>query len=61
MRFNELVKKLTKAGWKMKRTGKSSLRIFERDGQELIVHYHGRAEVPKGTADDTLKKAGLKQ
>lgn len=60
MRFNELVQKLKQGGWKLKRTGKSSLRSFERNGEELIVHYHGNAEVPKGTADDTLKKAGLK-
>ena len=59
MRFNELVRKLVKGGWRLKRTGKSSLRIFERDGVELIVHYHGNAEVPKGTADAILKKAGL--
>lgn len=60
MRFNELVQKLKKAGWKLKRTGKSSLRIFVKDGKELVVHYHGNAEIPKGTAEDTLKKAGLK-
>ena len=60
MRFNELVRKLEKGGWKQWRTGKSSLRIFEKDGKELIVHYHGNAEVKKGTAEDTLKKAGLK-
>lgn len=60
MRFNELVRKLKKGGWKLMRTGKSSLRIFEKDGKELIVHYHGNAEVKKGTAEDTLKKAGLK-
>ena len=60
MRFNELVRKLENAGWKLKRTGKSSLRIFEKNGEELVVHYHGRAEVPKGTAESTLKKAGIK-
>lgn len=60
MRFNELVRKLEKGGWKLKRTGKSSLRIFVRNGEELIVHYHGNAEIPKGTAADALKKAGLK-
>jgi len=60
MRFNELVQKLKAGGWKQKRTGKSSLRIFVKNGEELIVHYHGRAEVPKGTAEATLKKAGLK-
>ena len=60
MRFNELVRLLKKGGWRLKRTGKSSLRIFEKNGEELILHYHGNAEVPKGTAEDTLKKAGLK-
>ena len=60
MRFNELVRKLEKGGWKLKRTGRSSLRIFERNGEELIVHYHGQAEVPTGTANATLKKAGIK-
>ena len=60
MRFNELVRRLERGGWKLKRTGKSSLRIFEKDGKTLIVHYHGNAEVPTGTANDTLKKAGLR-
>lgn len=60
MRFNELVQKLKKGGWKLARTGKSSLRVFEKDGERIIVHYHGKNEVAKGTAADTLKKAGLK-
>lgn len=60
MRFNELVQKLEKGGWRLARTGKSSLRIFVKDGQRIIVHYHGNNEVPKGTAADALKKAGLK-
>ena len=60
MRFNELVKKLEQGGWKLKRSGKSSLRIFSKGEDELIVHYHGNAEVPTGTAAAILKKAGLK-
>ena len=60
MRFNELVQKLEKGGWKLARTGKSSLRVFERGGERIIVHYHGNNEVAKGTASDALKKAGLK-
>lgn len=60
MRFNEQVQLLEKHGWKLMRTGKSSLRVFSKDGKELIVHYHGNAEVPKGTAVDTLKKAGIR-
>lgn len=34
MRFNKLVQKLEKGGWKLKRTWKSSLRIFVRNGGE---------------------------
>lgn len=60
MRFNELVKKLRKGGWRQLRTGKSSLQVFVKDGRELVVHYHGNAEVPTGTAFETLKRAGLK-
>lgn len=60
MRFNELVRKLKDNGWELSRCGKSSLRIFVKNGKRLIVHYHGNAEVPKGTAEDTLKKAGIK-
>jgi predicted RNA binding protein YcfA (HicA-like mRNA interferase family) len=60
MRFNELIRKLEAGGWKLSRCGKSSLRIFVKNGEKLIIHYHGNAEVPKGTAEDTLKKAGLK-
>lgn len=60
MRFNELVRKLEGAGWVLARTGKSSLRIFTRNGERLVVHYHGSAEVPTGTAEAILKKAGLK-
>lgn len=60
MRFNELIRKLEASGWKLSRCGKSSLRIFVKNGKRLIVHYHGNAEVPKGTAEDTLKKAGIK-
>ena len=60
MRFNELVQKLEKGGWKLARTGKSSLRVFVTDGQRIIIHYPGNNEVAKGTAADALKKAGLK-
>ncbi|MEA4863367.1 MAG: type II toxin-antitoxin system HicA family toxin [Victivallaceae bacterium] len=60
MRFNELVQILEKNGWRLTKTGKSSLRVFERAGQILIVHYHGSREVPTGTAAGILKKAGIK-
>ena len=60
MSFNELIRILEKNGWTMKRTGKSSLRLFTKNGKTLIVHYHGAAELPKGTAAAILKQAGIK-
>ena len=60
MSFNELIRILEKNGWTMKRTGKSSLRLFTKKGKTLIVHYHGDSEVPKGTVAAILKQAGIK-
>ena len=60
MSFNELIRILEKNGWTMKRTGKSSLRFFTKNGKTLIIHYHGGAEVPKGTAAAIMKQAGIK-
>ena len=60
MSFNELIRILEKNGWTMKRTGKSSLRLFTKGGKTLIIHYHGGLEVPKGTAAAILKQAGIK-
>ncbi len=60
MSFNELIRILEKNGWTMKRTGKSSLRLFTKGGKTLVIHYHGGSEVPKGTAAAILKQAGIK-
>ena len=58
--FNELIQILAKNGWTLKRTGRSSLRVFTKDGKTIVLHYHGNAEVPKGTAAAILKQAGIK-
>jgi len=58
--FNELIRILEKNGWTLKRTGRSSLRLFVKNGKTLILHYHASAEVPKGTAAAILKQAGIK-
>ena len=60
MSFKELIRVLEKNGWTMKRTGKSSLRLFTKNGKTLVIHYHGGSEVPKGTAAAILKQAGIK-
>ena len=37
MSFNELIRILEKNGWTMKRTGKSSLRVFIKNGKTLVI------------------------
>lgn len=60
MRFNELVKILEKAGFRLISTGKSSCRVYSNGKQTVMVHYHGAKEIKRGTAERILKDAGLK-
>lgn len=60
MRFNELVKILEKAGFRLISTGKSSCRVYSNGKRTVMVHYHGAKEIKRGTAERTLKDAGLK-
>ena len=60
MSGNELVEILTKAGFKLIRTGKSSLRVYSNGKVEVNVHYHGQQELGKGIANKYLRQAGLK-
>lgn len=61
MRFNELVKILEQAGFKLV-SGKrrSSCRFYSNGERTVMVHYHGRQEVKPGTCERVLKDAGLK-
>ena len=61
MKFSELVRLLKKNGFKLvKQSG--AIRYYKKQGiTELVrVDYHGSKEVPKGTCNEILKKAGLK-
>lgn len=60
MRFNELVKILEKAGFKLISTGKSSKRIYSDGLKTVMIHYHGNQEIKSGTTNRILKDAGLK-
>ena len=60
MRFNELVKILEKAGFKLVSTGKSSCRFYSNGSRIVMIHYHGSKEIKRGTAERILKDAGLK-
>jgi predicted RNA binding protein YcfA (HicA-like mRNA interferase family) len=61
MTFNELVRKLEEAHFRIVRE-KGSVRFYGRPGssQLIRVDYHGRKEVPKGTCHAILKAAGLR-
>lgn len=60
MRFNELVKILEKANFKLISTGKSSARFYSNGKVTVMIHFHGNQEVKKGMANRILKDAGLK-
>ncbi|KHE93338.1 MAG: type II toxin-antitoxin system HicA family toxin [Candidatus Scalindua rubra] len=62
MRFNELVKLLEKAGFKIVKE-KGSIRYYWKTGWDKLIRvdYHGSKEVPKGTCHAILKSAGIKK
>jgi predicted RNA binding protein YcfA (HicA-like mRNA interferase family) len=63
MKWNELKRKLTKAGWQMLRQGKGSHEIWSNpsiENSEIVMTSHGAQEVASGLASKILKKAGLK-
>jgi predicted RNA binding protein YcfA (HicA-like mRNA interferase family) len=59
MRFNELVKLLEKAGFRLVSTGKSSKRIYSDGKRTVMIHYHSQQEVKTGRASRILKDAGI--
>jgi predicted RNA binding protein YcfA (HicA-like mRNA interferase family) len=61
MTFNELVRKLEQAGFRIVRE-KGSVRYYGKPRWDKLVRvdYHGRKEVPMGTCHAILKAAGLK-
>jgi predicted RNA binding protein YcfA (HicA-like mRNA interferase family) len=61
MTFNELVRALEDANFKIVRE-KGSIRYYGKSGWPRLIRldYHGRREVPKGTCHAILKAAGLK-
>ncbi len=60
MRFNELVKILEKARFRLIGTGKSSARFYSNGVRTVMVHYHGNKEIKTGTVNRILKDAGLR-
>jgi predicted RNA binding protein YcfA (HicA-like mRNA interferase family) len=58
MKLSELVQKLRRGGFNLKRHGHKH-DIYEKDGIEISVPRHAK-ELPTGTAFVILKEAGLK-
>ena len=61
MKCDKLLKVLLMNGWKEIRQ-KGSHKILKKEGEEevIVMPYHRGKEVPTGTANSILKKAGLK-
>ncbi|MGA1195655.1 MAG: type II toxin-antitoxin system HicA family toxin [Candidatus Latescibacterota bacterium] len=62
MRFNELVRLLTKNGFQIVKE-KGSIRYYGKPIWDKLVRvdYHGSKEVPTGTCHAILKSAGIKR
>ncbi|MDE2830713.1 MAG: type II toxin-antitoxin system HicA family toxin [Gemmatimonadota bacterium] len=62
MKFSELVRLLTKNGFRIVKQ-KGSIRYYGKpDWDKLVrVDYHGSKEVPTGTYHAILKAAGIKR
>ncbi|MCL2083266.1 MAG: type II toxin-antitoxin system HicA family toxin [Oscillospiraceae bacterium] len=59
MTGKELVKKLQKDGWKIDRV-RGSHHVMEKGDLTVSVPIHTGKDLPVGTLNDILKKAGLR-
>ncbi|KQM68211.1 hypothetical protein ASE74_24145 [Pedobacter sp. Leaf216] len=62
MKWNELIKKLKKAGWHKLRDAKGSHEIWQNaeGDKHVVIAFHGAKEIGPGLASSILKQAGLK-
>ncbi|PQJ10390.1 toxin HicA [Flavipsychrobacter stenotrophus] len=61
MKSSELIRMVKKAGWvEIRQTGSHKIFVHPGFQYSLPVPDHGSKEVPTGTANSILKKAGLK-
>lgn len=59
MRPREVISKLKKNGWELKRIN-GSHHIFEKDGNITIVGFHGSKDVKKPVIKAIEKQTGIK-
>lgn len=62
MTADDLIKRLTKAGWFLDRHNGGSHKIFkhEQSTETIVVPYHKGEDLGKGLVHKILKQAGLK-
>ncbi len=58
MKSKELLRALKKDGWQIERI-KGSHYVLKKNARVIILPMHNR-EMPKGLAEDILKRAGIK-
>ena len=59
MKYNELFRKLREYGWQVSKEAKKHT-IYKKGDEIIVVPRHPSKEVPKGTCESILKKAGIK-
>jgi len=63
MKWNELIKKLKKAGWIYFKNGKGSHEYWHHpdiEGSVIVIAKHPSKEIGTGLANKILKQAGIK-
>jgi mRNA interferase HicA len=55
MKSSELIRIAQKKGWKLSSQDGTSHREYEKNGQSIIIPFHGSKEVPTGTCSKLLK------
>jgi predicted RNA binding protein YcfA (HicA-like mRNA interferase family) len=62
MTWNELIRKIERAGWKLDREASGSHRVYRHADhpEPLVIAYHANKEVRPGLMHALLRKAGIK-
>jgi len=56
MKSSELVRIAQGYGWKLSNQNGTSHREYEKNGESIVIPFHGSKEVPTGTCKNLLKK-----
>lgn len=59
MKYNEFLRLAKKNGWQLKRQGKGSHEIWEKENKTVSIPNHGSKEMPTGLEKSLKKEMGL--